>query len=54
MKLHFIRDEVTKRSVVVTKIHTDINPTDMLTKVIPTAKFKFCVDLISIRNGSSC
>ena len=54
MKLHFIIDEVTKRSIIVTKIHTYINPTNMLTKVIPTAKFKFCVDLIGIENGSSC
>lgn len=54
MKLHFIRDEVAKGFVVVTKIYTDINPTDMLTEVIPTAKFKICVDLIGIGNGSSC
>ena len=51
MKLHFIQDEVAKGSVVVTKIHTDINPADMLTKAQPTTKFKFCVNLIGL--GSS-
>lgn len=36
MKLHFIIDEVEKMSIVVTK-----------TKVIPTVKFKFYLNLIS-------
>ena len=53
VKLHFIRDEVAKGSVAVIKIHTDINPADMLTKVLPTAKFKFCVDLIGVGSNSS-
>ncbi|KAH9762165.1 hypothetical protein KPL70_000710 [Citrus sinensis] len=53
VKLHFIRDEVAKGSVAVIKIPTDINPADMLTKVLPTAKFNFCVDLISVGSSSS-
>ncbi|KAH9699128.1 hypothetical protein KPL71_024224 [Citrus sinensis] len=53
VKLHFIRDEVAKGSVAVIKIHTDINPADMLTKVLPTATFKFCVDLIGVGSSSS-
>ncbi|KAH9723409.1 Integrase catalytic domain-containing protein [Citrus sinensis] len=53
VKLHFIRDEVAKGSVAVIKINTDINPADMLTKVLPTAKFKFCVDLIGVGSSSS-
>ena len=48
MRLHFIRDEVTKGAVSVNKIHTDINHVDALTKVVPTAKFKFCVNLMGI------
>ena len=53
VKLHFIIDEVAKGSVAVIKIHTDINPADMLTKVLPTTKFKFCVDLIGVGSSSS-
>ncbi|KAH9779242.1 hypothetical protein KPL71_007654 [Citrus sinensis] len=53
VKFHFIKDEVAKGSVAVIKIHTNINPTDMLTKVLPTAKFKFCVDLIGVGSSSS-
>ncbi|KAH9801638.1 hypothetical protein KPL71_001098 [Citrus sinensis] len=48
VRLHFIRDEVSKGAVSVNKIHTDINPADALTKVVPTAKFKFCVNLMGI------
>ena len=53
VKLHFIRDEVAKWLVAVIKIHTDINHADMLTKVLPTTKFKFCVDLIGVDMSSS-
>ena len=53
VKLHFIRDEVTKGSFAVIKIHTDTNPANMLTKVLPTTKFKFCVDLIGVGGSSS-
>ena len=52
--LHFIRDEVAKGSIVVTKIYTNGNPADMLTKVIPTGKFKFCLNRIGVGNNSSC
>ncbi|KAH9686485.1 Integrase catalytic domain-containing protein [Citrus sinensis] len=48
VRLHFIRDEVSKGAVLVTKIHIDVNPADALTKVVPTAKFKFCVNLMGI------
>ncbi|KAH9752456.1 hypothetical protein KPL71_014688 [Citrus sinensis] len=48
VRLHFIRDEVSKGAVSVTKIHTDVNPADALTKVVPTTKFKFCVNLMGI------
>ena len=48
VRLHFIRDEVSKGAVLVTTIHIDINPANTLTKVVPTAKFKFCVNLMGI------
>ena len=48
VKLQFIRDEVGKGTVVVSKIHTSVNPADALTKSLPTAKFEFCVNLMGI------
>ncbi|KAH9703677.1 hypothetical protein KPL70_011177 [Citrus sinensis] len=43
IKLHFIRNEVSKGAVKMSKVHTDENPADMLTKVVTTAKFKIKV-----------
>ena len=48
VKLHFVRDVVMKGSIVVEKIQIEENPSDMLTKAIPRAKFKHCLDLVGI------
>ncbi|KAH9723672.1 hypothetical protein KPL70_007193 [Citrus sinensis] len=48
IKVHFIRLEVSKATVMLQKIHTDDNVADMLTKAVPGAKFKFCLDLAGI------
>ncbi|KAH9806487.1 hypothetical protein KPL71_002780 [Citrus sinensis] len=48
VKLQFIRDEVEKGTVVVSKIHTSMNPADALIKSLPTAKFEFCVNQMGI------
>ena len=48
IKVHFIRLEVSKATVMLQKIHTDDNVADMLTKAVPGAKFKFCLDLVGI------
>ncbi|KAH9650014.1 hypothetical protein KPL70_026198 [Citrus sinensis] len=48
VKLHFIRNEVSKGVIKMVKVHTDSNPADMLTKVVPTAKFNLCLDLIGV------
>lgn len=48
IKLHFIRLEVTKRTILLVKIYTSENMADMLTKSIPIAKFKTCLDLAGI------
>ena len=48
VKLQFIRNEVGKGTVVVSKIHTSVNPADALTKALPTAKFELCVNLMGI------
>ena len=48
IKLHFIRNKVFKGVVKMSKVHTDENPVDMLTKVVTTAKFKVCLSLSSL------
>ena len=48
VKLQFIRDEVAKGTIVISKIHIDVDPADMLTKVLPTTKFEFCVNVVGI------
>ncbi|KAH9662167.1 hypothetical protein KPL70_024758 [Citrus sinensis] len=53
VKLQFIRDEVGKGTVVVSKIHTSVNPADALTKSLPTTKFEFCVNLMGIMPKSN-
>ena len=40
IKLHFIRLEVSKATVKLQEIHTNDNVVDILTKVVPGAKFK--------------
>lgn len=54
VKMYLIRDEIAKGSIVVTKIHIDVNLATMLAKMIPTAKFKFCVNLIGVSKVSGC
>ena len=48
VKLQFIRDEVGKGNVIVSKIYTNVNPANTFTKALPTAKFKLCVNLMGI------
>lgn len=40
IKLYFVRDIVNSGYVCIEKIHTDINPVDMLTKCIPVVKLQ--------------
>ncbi|KAM6555743.1 hypothetical protein CsatB_002762 [Cannabis sativa] len=48
IKVHFIRDIISRKEVQVQKIHTNHNPADMFTKAVPHAKFKYCLDLLHI------
>ena len=48
VKLHFVRLKVSRGAVKLLKIHTEENPADMLTKVVPTAKFIICMNLARI------
>lgn len=45
---HFVRDVIEDGDIFLMKVHTDENPADMLTKVVPCGKFKHCLDLLNI------
>ncbi|XP_073133671.1 secreted RxLR effector protein 161-like [Henckelia pumila] len=46
VKMQFIRDMLTRGEVGLEKIATEENPADALTKYLPFAKFKYCMDLV--------
>ena len=48
VRFHKIRDLTTTGEIILEKIDTSENVVDMLTKPVPTSKFKHCLDLISI------
>nr|CAD1824769.1 unnamed protein product [Ananas comosus var. bracteatus] len=48
VKFHFVRDVIGKRPVIVKKISTKDNPTDILTKSLTIIKFKHCLDLVAV------
>lgn len=50
IKLHFIINEVCKGTIKMIKVHTNENPTDMLTKVVSIAKFRMCLNLTGLSN----
>lgn len=51
VKLHFVRDIVSKGFVVEKKIPIDENPADMFTKSLPVTKFRHCQDLVNSREN---
>lgn len=48
IRYHYIRGVIAKGDIKVSKISTHSNPADMMTKLVPTAKFEFCSDLVGI------
>ena len=48
IKLHFIRHEVSRGEIKMVKIHIDVNPADILTKIVPVAKFELSLDLMGL------
>jgi hypothetical protein len=50
IKYHYVRDEIEKGKLKVCKISTYNNPADMLTKLVPVAKFELCSGLVGIIN----
>lgn len=48
IRYHWIREVMEKQLMKLEKIHTDNNPADMLTKVVPKEKHMFCRDKIGM------
>ena len=48
IKLHFIQEVIAGRSVIVKKISTEENPSYMIAKPLPSSKFEYCLELVSV------
>lgn len=48
IKLHFIRNVVLRGVGKMVKVRISNNPVDMLTEVVPAAKFKTCLDIAGL------
>ena len=46
VRMHFIGDEISKGVVNVVKVPTEVNPADMLTKPLPSVRFRNLLSLI--------
>ena len=51
VKYHFIREMVAQGSFKLEKIPTELNPSDMGTKILPIGKFTVCKNLLNIGTG---
>ncbi|KAF3680921.1 putative DNA-directed RNA polymerases IV and V subunit 2-like [Capsicum annuum] len=52
IRYYFVREIIGRGDIVVSKISTHDNPTDMMTKTLPSAKFEHCLDLrLSVKNA---
>ena len=49
VRFHFVRDLVARGVINLKKVATEDNPADLGTKVVTTAKFKHCLDLLFIK-----
>lgn len=47
VKLHFVRDIISKGEIKLEKISTEQNPADALTKALSCTKFKYCLNLVN-------
>ncbi|KAH9800551.1 Integrase catalytic domain-containing protein [Citrus sinensis] len=50
IRMHFIRDEIGKGVVSVVKVPSEVNPADMLTKPLPSVRFRNLLNLIGSVN----
>lgn len=51
MKYHFIREKIAYNEVILEKIHTRVDPSDIGTKILSIGKFKACLSLLNIDEG---
>ena len=51
VKYHFIRDMIAQGFFRIEKVPTDLNPSDMGTKILPVSKFNVCKNLLNIGIG---
>ena len=51
VKYHFIRDMVAQKVFKLEKVPTELNLSDMGTKVLPVSKFNVCKNLLNIGTG---
>ena len=49
IKYNFICDKIESKRITLIDIATIDNPTDVMTKPLPCAKFSLCVDLIGLK-----
>ena len=49
VRLHFIRDIIASGRVEIKKIATEVNPANILTKVIPVEKLRQALSLLSLK-----
>uniref|UniRef100_A0A2N9FZT3 Uncharacterized protein n=1 Tax=Fagus sylvatica TaxID=28930 RepID=A0A2N9FZT3_FAGSY len=54
VRFHKIRELIVTGDIVLKKVHTSENAADMLTKLVTTAKFKHCLDLINLPFPVDC
>ena len=48
VKYHFIKDMLEDKLMVLVKVHTDDNPTDLMTKGLPPKRFTHCRALMGV------
>jgi reverse transcriptase-like protein len=53
IRYHWIRDALESKLFALEKVHTDVNASDMLTKVLPRSKFEFCRDVAGLAISST-
>jgi len=50
VKYHYVKDTIAAGEIVVKKVHTSENLTDMLTKPLTIDNFKHCLDLVGVHS----
>ena len=50
VRFHKIRELIVTKDIVLEKVYTSENVADMFTKPVTTTKFKYCLDLVNVRN----